>query len=90
MRVGLLTVLFGRESLDQVILRLKKLGIFDLEIGTGNYPGDAHCKLEILTDTLRREEFVKKLHDNGMRISALSCHGNPFTRTGSSPNPTTM
>ena len=38
MRVGLLTTLFGRESLDQVIERVKKLGVTDLEIGTGNYP----------------------------------------------------
>ncbi len=78
MRVGLLTVLFARDNLDQVIERVKKLGIADLEIGTGNYPGDAHCKLEYLKDTLKRTEFVKKLQDNGMRISALACHGNPI------------
>lgn len=78
MRVGLFTALFGKESLDRVIGRAKKLGITDLELGTGNYPGDPHCKLEYLTDTLRRSEFVKKLHYHGMRISALSCHGNPL------------
>jgi sugar phosphate isomerase/epimerase len=78
MRVGLLTVLFARDNLDQVIERVKKLGITDLELGTGNYPGDAHCKLEYLKDTLKRTEFVKKLQDNGMRISALACHGNPI------------
>ncbi len=78
MRIGLLTVLFARESLDQVIQRLKKLEICDLELGTGNYPGDAHCRLEMLTDARKREEFAKKLQDNGMRISALSCHGNPL------------
>ncbi len=78
MRVGLLTTLFGRETLDEVIKRAQKLGITDLEIGTGNYPGDAHCKLELLTNTLKRKEFAKKLADRGMRISALSCHGNPL------------
>lgn len=78
MKVGLLTVLFGRESIDEVIQRVKKLGVADLELGTGNYPGDAHCKLEYLTDTLKRTEFQKKLADNGMRISALACHGNPI------------
>ena len=78
MRVGLFTTLFGKDDLDQVIERAKKLGITDLEIGTGNYPGDAHCKLEYLTNTLKRTEFAKKLQDNGMRISALSCHGNPL------------
>ncbi len=78
MKVGLFTTLFGRDSLDQVIERAKKLGISDLEIGTGNYPGDAHCKLEFLTNAAKRNEFAKKLQDNGMRISALSCHGNPL------------
>lgn len=78
MRVGLLTVLFGRESLDQVIERVKKLGISDLELGTGNYPGDAHCKLEYLVNRVERTAFAKKLADNGIRISALACHGNPL------------
>ncbi len=78
MRIGLLTVLFGQESLDQVIQRARKLGIADFELGTGNYPGDAHCKLEYLTDTLLRKEFQKKLSDGGIRISALACHGNPL------------
>ena len=78
MRVGLFTALFGRESLDDVMKRARKLGITDLEVGTGNYPGDPHCKLAYLTDTPKRKEFQKKLEDNGMRISALSCHGNPL------------
>jgi sugar phosphate isomerase/epimerase len=78
MRVGLLTALFARDNLDQVIERVKKLGVTDLELGTGNYPGDAHCKLEYLKDTLKRTEFTKKLQDNGIRISALACHGNPI------------
>jgi len=78
MRVGLLTTLFAKENLENVIQRAKKLGISDLELGTGNYPGDAHCQLDYLTDTLGRRDFQRKLEDNGMRISALSCHGNPL------------
>ncbi len=78
MRVGLFTTLFGRESLDDVIQRAAKLGISDLEIGTGNYPGDAHCSLGLLNNAPARREFQQKLADNGMRISALSCHGNPL------------
>src|SRR5438034_11385144 len=78
MRVGLFTTLYGKEKLEEVILRARKLGIADLEVGTGNYPGDAHCKLEYLTDTLKRSAFQEKLADNGMRISALSCQGNPL------------
>jgi sugar phosphate isomerase/epimerase len=78
MRIGLLTVLFGKESLVQVFERLKKLGISDLELGTGNYPGDAHCKLQMISDAVARKDFTRQLEDNGMRVSALSCHGNPL------------
>jgi sugar phosphate isomerase/epimerase len=78
MRIGLLTVLFGNESLDDVIKRAKALGIADFEIGTGNYPGSAHCTLDLLTNTAARREFQQKLADNGIRISALACHGNPI------------
>ena len=78
MRVGLFTTLLSRESLDEVIRRAMKLGIADLEIGTGNYPGDAHCSLELLNNAPARREFKNRLADGGMRISALSCHGNPL------------
>jgi sugar phosphate isomerase/epimerase len=78
MRIGLLTVLFGNESLDKVIERAKKLGITDFEIGTGNYPGNAHCSLDLLTNAAARRELQQKLADNGIRISALACHGNPI------------
>jgi len=78
MRVGLFTALFNKQGLDDVIQRAKKLGIADLELGTGNYPSDPHCKLEYLTNAIKRNEFTKKLADDGMRISALSCHGNPL------------
>src|SRR5438034_11569918 len=78
MRVGLFTTLYAKQSLDDVIQRAKKLGISDLGVGTGNYPGDAHCKLEYLTDTLKRTASQKKLPNNGMRVSAFPCTGNPL------------
>ena len=46
MKVGLFTALFARLSLDEVLKRVKPLGIRTLELGTGNYPGDPHLKLE--------------------------------------------
>jgi len=45
-------------------------------LGTGNYPGDAHCKLTMLDDSNALAEFNKVLADHGASISALSCHGN--------------
>jgi sugar phosphate isomerase/epimerase len=49
-----------------------------VELGTGNYPGDAHCKLSMLDDRAELDVFKKALGDQGCTISALSCHGNPL------------
>jgi sugar phosphate isomerase/epimerase len=78
MRVGVFTALLSQFSLDQVIEKLKSLNISTFELGTGNYPGDPHCKLSMLQDKAALKEFKQKLSDNGFSISALSCHGNPL------------
>jgi sugar phosphate isomerase/epimerase len=81
-RVGVFTALLANLSLDQVIEKLKGLGVTTVELGTGNYPGDPHCKLAMLEDKTALKEFKQKLEDNGFTISALSCHGEPLH-----PNP---
>ena len=76
MRVGVFTALLSKLSLDQVIQKLQPLGISTVELGTGNYPGDPHCKLEMIKNRTAMKEFKAKLEENGFSISALSCHGN--------------
>lgn len=61
-----------------MIARLKGYQIDTFELATGNYPGDAHCKLSMLDDPAALREFKAKIADAGFRISALSCHGNPL------------
>ena len=46
MKVGLFTALLANLSLDEVIAKVKPLGIEALELGTGNFPGEPHLKLE--------------------------------------------
>ena len=82
MKVGVFTALLASFSLDKVLEKLKSLNIFTVELGTGNYPGDPHCKLSMLNDRQGLKEFKRKLESNGFSISALSCHGNPLH-----PNP---
>src|SRR5208283_338182 len=76
MRVGVFTPLLSQLSLAAVLKKLKALEIRTVELGTGNYPGDAHCKLSMLEDAAALVEFKKVLADHGASISALSCHGN--------------
>ncbi len=76
MRVGVFTALMGQMPLDQVLAKLKAIGINTVELGTGNYPGDPHLPLALLDRTKELKEFKAKLEDEGFSISALSCHGN--------------
>jgi sugar phosphate isomerase/epimerase len=78
MRVGVFTPLLSQFSLDKVFEKLKSVNINTVELGTGNYPGDAHCKLSMLSNKKELTEFKKKFEDNGFTISALSSHGNPL------------
>lgn len=76
MRVGVFTPLLSQLPLAAVLAKLKSLNITTVELGTGNYPGDAHCKLSMIEDAAALLEFQKVLADHGVSISALSCHGN--------------
>ena len=82
MRVGVFTPLLSQLPLKDVLAKLKALGISTVELATGNYPGDAHCKLTMLEDSRPLAEFQRLLADQGFSISALSCHGNALH-----PNP---
>lgn len=76
MKVGVFTPLLSQLPLDKVLEKLKALSIDTVELGTGNHPGDAHCKLSMLDNPADLKTFQKTLADHGVSISALSCHGN--------------
>jgi sugar phosphate isomerase/epimerase len=76
MRAGVFTPLLSQLPLAAVLNKLRSLGIETVELGTGNYPGDAHCQLSMLEDSSVLAEFQKVLADHGATVSALSCHGN--------------
>jgi len=76
MKVGVFTPLLSQLPLDAVLKKLKGLEITTVELGTGNYPGDAHCKLSMLDDPSALKTFQQVLADNGAIIAALSCHSN--------------
>ncbi|WP_027416868.1 sugar phosphate isomerase/epimerase family protein [Aneurinibacillus terranovensis] len=79
MKLGVLTVLFQNKSLDDALDIIKDLGLDAVELGTGNYPGNAHCNLdELLADEEKLKQLKGKLDQKEMFISALSCHGNPL------------
>ena len=79
MKLGVLTVLYADRPLEQVLDQLAGLGVEAVELGTGNYPGDAHCNpAELLADPPKVKALARAVAERGMTISALSCHGNPL------------
>jgi sugar phosphate isomerase/epimerase len=79
MKLGVFTVLFGQQSLENALDYIVKSGLQAVEIGTGNYPGGAHCPLtELVKSKAKAEAWKRKITSRGLEISALSCHGNPL------------
>lgn len=79
MKVGVFTVILGQEPLDKTLKYLKSIGVEAVELGTGAYPGDAHCPVDhLISNKNTAKEFKKLIEDQGFEISSLSCHGNPL------------
>lgn len=79
MKIGVFTVLFQDQPLSEALEYIANVGLEAVELGCGNYPGDAHVPVkELLASKVRREAFLSQIRDRGLEISALSCHGNPL------------
>jgi sugar phosphate isomerase/epimerase len=79
MKLGVLTVLYADQPLDAVLDRAVELGLDAVELGTGNYPGNAHCDpAALLADPAALAALREAVASRGLEISALSCHGNPL------------
>ena len=83
MKLGVLTVLLGDLPFEEALDYLRDLGVQSVEIGCGNYPGNAHCDPDaLLNDDKACDAFLKAVQSRDMDICALSAHGNPLH-----PNP---
>jgi sugar phosphate isomerase/epimerase len=79
MKLGVFDPVFGSLELAPMLDRVVELGLRAVEIGAGNYPGDARCKPGVLLkDEGARHQFAEAFASRDLAISALSCHGNPI------------
>ncbi len=60
MKLGIFTVLFSQMDLVECLKRVKQAGIDAVEIGTGNYPGAAHCPLDELLASEKNARNIRK------------------------------
>jgi len=79
MKIGVFTVLFAQRPFAEALDYIKAAGCDAVEIGTGGYPGNAHCDLDNLVDNASSQKaWLDQITSRGLEISALSCHGNPL------------
>ncbi len=79
MKLSVFTVLFSEKTFEEMLDYVSSKGIEAIEVGTGGFPGDAHCKVdELLESEEKQKEYLEAVHQRGVTISALSCHGNPL------------
>jgi len=79
MKLGVFTALFQDQPFEKMLDHVAEMGLQAVELGTGAFPGDAHCKPgELLKDKAKLEAFRKAVEKRALMISALSCHGNPL------------
>ena len=82
MKLGVFSAILANEPLDKAVKYLSGLGVQAIELGSGGYPGNSHCNpAELLKSDAKINDLKKLVEDNGMIISALSCHGNPVHPT---------
>ena len=79
MKLGVFTVLFGQKPFEEALDYIASKGLQAVELGTGAYPGNAHCDPDVLlADQGTLKAFNHAIESRGLIISALSCHANPL------------
>ena len=83
MRVGVFTPLLSQLSAEDVFKKLKGYNIDTVELGTGNYPGGAHCKLSMLENKSELKDFKSLLDAIRIRNHIIEM----FERADREPDP---
>jgi len=78
MKIGMITDSLGDMAVEELVKTAAELGIERLEFAGGNWSRAPHLKLDrMLESESARREFLARLRDHGIALSALNCSGNP-------------
>lgn len=77
MKIGMVTDGLGHLKLDEFLPAAAEAGVEMLEFACGNWSTAPHLNLDEMVESERaRREFIAKVRDHGLEISALNCSGN--------------
>lgn len=77
MQLSVVNGVFGGMSLEDSLKKLNELGVPQLELGVGGYPGTVHADAKILIrDEAARKRLMDTFRKYNVGISAISVHGN--------------
>ena len=67
MKLGVFTVLFQQLPLQTALDAIRAAGVQAVEIGTGGYPGTAHCQPDaLLADDKKLAAFQEAIGSRGL------------------------
>jgi DNA-(apurinic or apyrimidinic site) lyase len=79
MKVGVLTVALGDQSLGEALDYLEGIGVEAIELGCGGFVGDDHLtRAEYLDDEDAQAELRDQVAAHDMEVTALATHNNPL------------
>jgi sugar phosphate isomerase/epimerase len=79
MKIGMITDSVAELDFDALLALAARLGMEALEFACGNWSAAPHVnRTALLEDAGRRREFLHRLEERGLVISALNCSGNPL------------
>lgn len=83
MKLGVINSVFIRDSLETALAHCQRLGLADIEIGTGGFHPTDHCNPSaLLSNRGALDAFGNLLAKYGVAIDAFAIHGEPLH-----PNP---
>ncbi len=79
MKIGMITDSVATLDFDTMLALAARLGLDALEFACGNWSPAPHLdRTALLEDAGKRRDFLRRLDEHGLQISALNCSGNPL------------
>jgi sugar phosphate isomerase/epimerase len=79
MKLGVYTACLHDKTLDEALEVIAGLGLTSIEVNAGGFVAAPHIHVDALLSSDRaRREYLARIADSGVELTALNCNGNPL------------